>query len=42
MFGPINVEFEVARNLICRLVSPAVYDCPDSLLEVGKEFEEAQ
>jgi hypothetical protein len=42
MFGPINVEFEVARNLICRLVSPAVYDCPDSLLEAGKEFEEAQ
>jgi hypothetical protein len=40
-FGPIMFRFAIARKLVCRLVSPAVYDCPDSLLEAGKEFEEA-
>ena len=39
-FGPIKIEFDIDRTLVCRLVSPAVYDCPDSLLEAGKEFEE--
>jgi hypothetical protein len=42
MFGPIKFRFAISRKLVCRLVSPAVYDCPDSLLEAGKEFEEAQ
>jgi hypothetical protein len=41
-FGPIKLRFTIARKLICRLVSPAVYDCPDSLLEAGKEFEAGQ
>jgi len=41
-FGAIKLEYDIPRKTICRLVSPAVYDCPDSLLEAGKEFEEAQ
>ena len=40
MFGPIKMRMSIPRKLVCRLVSPAVYDCPDSLLEAGKEFEE--
>ena len=39
-FGPIKFRLRIDRTLVCRLVSPAVYDCPDSLLEAGKEFEE--
>jgi len=42
LFGPIKFRLHIDRTLVCRLVSPAVYDCPDSLLEAGKEFEEAQ
>ena len=41
-FGAIKLEYDIPRKMICRLVSRAVYDCPDSLLEAGKEFEEAQ
>jgi hypothetical protein len=41
-FGPIKIEFDIARKQICRLVSPAVYDCPDSLIGESKEFEEAK
>lgn len=41
-FGPIKVRMSIPRKLVCRLVSPAVYDCPESLLEAGKEFEAAQ
>ena len=40
-FGTIKLEYDIPRKTICRLVSPAVYDCPDiHLLEAGKEFEE--
>jgi hypothetical protein len=31
-FGVIKLEYDIPRQTICRLVSPAVYDCPDSLL----------
>lgn len=39
MFGPLRFLVSIPRKLVCRLVSPAVYDCPDSLLEAGKEYE---
>ena len=42
LFGTIKLEYDIPRKTICRLVSPAVYDCPDSLLEAGKEFEAAK
>jgi len=42
MFGPISFNIAVPRELVCRLVSPAVYDCPDILEGAGKEFEEAK
>ena len=42
MFGPIKFRLAIARKLVCRLVSPAVYDCPDSLIGESKEFEEAK
>jgi hypothetical protein len=41
-FGPIHFNLRIPRHLVCRLVSQAVYDCPDSLLEAGKEFEAAK
>ena len=41
-FGPIHFNLRISRNLVCRLVSPAVYDCPDILEGAGKEFEEAK
>ena len=40
MFGPVSVRMSIGRRLVCRLVSPAVYDCSDSLLEAGKAFTE--
>ena len=39
-FGTIKMEYDIPRKTICRLVSPAVYDCPDILNGAGKEFEE--
>ena len=39
-FGTIKLEYDIPRKTICRLVSPAVYDCPDILNGAGKEFEE--
>jgi hypothetical protein len=32
-FGGIEVDVQISRNTVCRLVRPAVYECPDSLLE---------
>jgi hypothetical protein len=32
-FGAVQLEASIPRRTICRLVTPAVYDCPDSLLE---------
>lgn len=43
MFGPVRLDVEIDRKTICRLVEPArpaVYECPDSLLEEAAEFEE--
>lgn len=37
-FGGVTVEICIPRSTVCTLVSPAVYDCPDSLLEIGKEY----
>ena len=31
MFGPIKFRLSILRKLVCRLVSPAVYECPDIL-----------
>jgi hypothetical protein len=42
-FGGVQVELSVFRRDVCRLVEPArpaVYECPDSLLEEAAEFEE--
>ena len=39
-FGTIKLEYDIQRKIICRLVTPAVYDCPD-ILSGGKEFPEA-
>lgn len=41
-FGPIKLQARIPRKTICRLVSPAVYDCPDSLLEEAAEYAEAE
>ena len=30
-FGTIKLEYDIPRKTICRLVSPAVYECPDIL-----------
>ena len=40
-FGPIVIDVQIDRSKVCRLVSPAVYDCPDSLLEAAAEYTEA-
>ena len=39
-FGPVSIVFIVPRNLICRLVHEAVYECPESLLEAAAEYQE--
>lgn len=40
-FGGFSIRTSISRKLVCRLVTPAVYECPDSLLEESKEFAEA-
>jgi hypothetical protein len=40
-FGEITFDIQIPRSKVCRLVSPAVYECPDSLLEESKEYTEA-
>jgi hypothetical protein len=42
VFGQITLDVKISRSLVCRLVSPAVYECPDSLLEESKEYAEAR
>lgn len=37
-FGGITVDVRISRSTVCRLVSPAVYECPDSLLEAAEEY----
>jgi hypothetical protein len=32
-FGVIRVDVNIQRSKVCKLITPAVYDCPDSLLE---------
>jgi hypothetical protein len=42
-FQGLAVELRIDRSQVCRLVEPArpaVYECPDSLLEEAAEFEE--
>jgi hypothetical protein len=41
MFGPVRFTFSIRREIVCQLVTPAVYDCPDSLLEEAVEYREA-
>jgi hypothetical protein len=40
-FGVVTFELNIPRKTVCRLVQPAVYDCPDSLLEAAAEYAEA-
>lgn len=42
-FGPVTLDVQIDRKTICRMVrpaQPAVFECPDSLLEEGREFED--
>lgn len=39
-FGCLKLDMQISRARVCKLVTPAVYDCPPSLLEEGKEFTE--
>lgn len=41
-FGAVTLGLQIDRKQVCRLVRPAVYDCPDSLLEAGAEYEAAK
>lgn len=41
-FGKIVLDVCIDRKNVCRLVSPAVYDCPDSLLEEAAEYTEGE
>ena len=41
-FGGVKICLSIDRKLMCRLVSPTVYDCPDSLLAEGAEFQETE
>jgi hypothetical protein len=41
-FGDIEIDVQIDRKLVCRLVSPAVYDCPDSLLEAAAEYTDPE
>ena len=38
MFGPISLDVYINENTVCTLVTPAVYHCPDSLLEAASEY----
>lgn len=38
MFGGVGLDVVINRNQVCRLVSPAVYDCPDSLIAEAAEY----
>jgi hypothetical protein len=40
-FGGVTIDCQIARNLVCRKIQDAVYECPDSLLEEAKEYEPA-
>ncbi len=33
-FEKATLEISIPRKTVCRLVTPAVYDCPDSLLDL--------
>lgn len=39
-FGVFSIQASIARNLVCRLVRPAEYECPDSLLEEAADYTE--
>lgn len=41
-FGGVTVDVRIPRRAICRLISEAVYDCPDSLLEEAAEYAEVE
>lgn len=38
----LQLEVSIDRKSVCRLISPAVYDCPDSLLEEAAEYTEIE
>jgi hypothetical protein len=40
-FSCVQVEISIPRSTVCKLVTPAVYDCPDSLLEEAAEYNAA-
>ena len=40
-FGGLKIKLHIDRKDVCRLISPAVYDCPDSLIEAAREYENA-
>jgi len=41
-FGSVAVDMQIDRKSVCRLVRPAEYECPDSLLaEESAEFTAA-
>lgn len=40
-FSGLSLRLKISRALVCRLVKPAVYDCPDSLLEEAAEYQKA-
>lgn len=40
VFGGVTIDVRIPRKTVCRLISEAVYDSPDSLLEEGAEFQE--
>lgn len=38
-FGGVKLSIRIPRKNLCKLISPAVYDCPESLLEDAKEYQ---
>jgi hypothetical protein len=39
-FGPVFVDVRIPRQTFCRLIRPAEYECPDSLLEAAEDYTE--
>lgn len=38
-FGTLTLDLNIPRSTICRLVTPAQYDCPDSFLAAAAEYQ---
>lgn len=41
-FGEISLDLRIPRSEVCRLISPARYECIDSLLESAHEYDEPE